>query len=70
MSYTVARDGNTVTADVTVPKKTSVRLRLRPPGGTRILRVLGASAFNTSTATATLPRRAHVRLTVTLAAHG
>ncbi|HEV2591965.1 MAG TPA: hypothetical protein VGU02_08725 [Gaiellaceae bacterium] len=70
VSYTVTRDGTTVTATVKVPKKTSVRLRFRLPSGTRILRVRGASAFNKATATATLPRRAHVRLTVTLAAPG
>jgi hypothetical protein len=69
VSYTVTRSGNTVTADVTVPKPVKVRLRLRLPGGTRILRVRGAVAFDKATATATLPRRAHVRLTATLSAH-
>ena len=70
LSYTIERNGNTVTADVKLPKAApSVRLRLRLPAGVRILRVRGA-AFARATATATLPHRAHVRLIAVLAAHG
>lgn len=72
LSYTVTRDGKTVTADVAEPaaaRKVRVRLRLRLPAGTRVLRVTGASSFDRATATATLPRRAHVHLVATLSGH-
>lgn len=69
LSYTVTRDGPTVTADVTEPPAArSVRLRLRLPNGARILRVRGALAFDRATSTATLPHARHVHLVATLAA--
>jgi hypothetical protein len=71
LSYTVTRAGNTVTADVTLPKTTAtVRLRLRLPLGPHVVRVRGAAVFARGTSTATLPHRSHIRLTATLAGHG
>jgi len=66
LSYTVARAGKTITADVKIARPTKIRLRFRLPSGAHVLRVRGAVAFDRATVTATLPRRTHVRVTVTL----
>jgi hypothetical protein len=71
VSYTVARDGSTVTVDVTKPAAAkSVRLRLRLPSGARVLRMrVGARSLRFDKAdTVTLPRGTRVHLTATLAA--
>jgi hypothetical protein len=71
VSYSVARDGNTVTALVTKPARAkSVRLRLRVPRGVRIVRMrvgVRSLRFDRS-GTVMLPHGTRVRLTATLAA--
>jgi hypothetical protein len=71
VSYTVDREGTTVTVDVTKPAAArNVRFRLRLPVGARVLRMrVGASSLRFDKAdTVTLPHGAHVHLTATLAA--
>ncbi|HVZ21535.1 MAG TPA: hypothetical protein VG871_10760, partial [Vicinamibacterales bacterium] len=71
VSYSVTRDGNTITAVVTKPARAkSVRLRLRLPHGARIarMRVGSRSLRFDASGTVMLPHGTRVRLTATLAA--
>ncbi len=71
ISYSVARDGTTVTVRVAKPAAAKgVRLRLRLPKGVRVLRMrVGTQSLRFDRAdTVTLPHGTRVRLTATLAA--